>query len=338
MIGVLLISMATAGVAESTLRPRDLAVVVNTDDPGSVEVAGDYLRLRRIPERNLLRVSIPGSPSRLTLAQFEDLKLQLEPQLRPDLEAMVLVWTTPYAVACNSITSALTLGFDAAQCEAGCAPGRPSPYFDARTRRPFRELGVRPSMLLPATNVELAKAVIDRGRSAGFRIPEAGAYFMVTRDKARNSRAIHFPPSGRIPARRISVHTLEGPALADVHDIMIYQIGAVAVERLETLTFLPGALADHLTSSGGQLVDSTQMSGLRWLEAGATASYGTVSEPCNHPQKFPNGTVLLKHYLAGDTALEAYWKSVAWPAQGVFIGEPLAAPYCASCGLGDPAP
>jgi hypothetical protein len=36
---------------------------------------------------------------------------------------------------------------------------------------------------------------------------------------------------------------------------------------------------------------------------------------------------LLRHYLAGETAIEAYWKSVAWPTQGVVIGEPLAAPY-----------
>jgi hypothetical protein len=82
------------------------------------------------------------------------------------------------------------------------------------------------------------------------------------------------------------------------------------------------------------------MSSLRWLEAGATASYGTVSEPCNHWQKFPNPTVLLKHYVQGNSAIEAYWKP-AWPGreeksglQGAsrrsdsFIGEPLAArPY-----------
>jgi uncharacterized protein (TIGR03790 family) len=90
---------------------------------------------------------------------------------------------------------------------------------------------------------------------------------------------------------------------------------------------LPGALADHLTSFGGDLTGKGQMSALRWLDAGATASYGTVSEPCNYWQKFPNPTVLLKWYVNGATAIEAYWKSVAWPAQGVFVGEPLAAPY-----------
>jgi uncharacterized protein (TIGR03790 family) len=78
---------------------------------------------------------------------------------------------------------------------------------------------------------------------------------------------------------------------------------------------------------GGDLLGTGQMSVLRWLQAGSTATYGTVSEPCNHWQKFPNPLVLLKHYLHGETATEAYWKSVAWPTQGLFVGEPLAAPY-----------
>ena len=32
-------------------------------------------------------------------------------------------------------------------------------------------------------------------------------------------------------------------------------------------------------------------------------------------------------YSTGATAIEAYWKSVAWPGEGVFIGEPLAHPF-----------
>ena len=103
------------------------------------------------------------------------------------------------------------------------------------------------------------------------------------------------------------------------------------VPYLQTITFLPGAIADHLTSTAGDLLGTSQMSSLRWLEAGATASYGSVSEPCNYWQKFPNPAIMLKHYLAGETAIEAYWKSVAWPSQGLFIGEPLAAPYCQAC-------
>ena len=69
------------------------------------------------------------------------------------------------------------------------------------------------------------------------------------------------------------------------------------------------------------------MPALAWLEAGATASYGTVAEPCNFTQKFPDASIVMRAYLSGDTALEAYWKSVVWPGQGLFIGEPLARPF-----------
>jgi uncharacterized protein (TIGR03790 family) len=71
----------------------------------------------------------------------------------------------------------------------------------------------------------------------------------------------------------------------------------------------------------------SQMSVLAWIGQGATASYGSVSEPCNFLEKFPNVKVLFEHYSRGETALEAYWKSVAMPGQGLFIGEPLARPY-----------
>jgi len=108
---------------------------------------------------------------------------------------------------------------------------------------------------------------------------------------------------------------------------MFYFTGAASVGEITGMPFLPGAIADHLTSFGGMLTDSPQMSSLRWLEAGATGSYGTVVEPCNGLGKFPDVPVLLAHYLAGETLLEAYWKSVRMPAQGIFIGEPLAAPF-----------
>ena len=110
--------------------------------------------------------------------------------------------------------------------------------------------------------------------------------------------------------------------------VLIYQTGLAWVEGLEGVDFVPGALADHLTSFGGRLDgEGGQMSALAWIDAGATASYGTVSEPCARVQKFPHPQLLLLHYLQGSTAIEAYWKSVAWPAQGLFIGEPLAAPF-----------
>ena len=69
------------------------------------------------------------------------------------------------------------------------------------------------------------------------------------------------------------------------------------------------------------------MSALRWLEAGATGSYGTVVEPCNLLGKFPNPGLVMEAYGTGRTLLEAYWLSVQQPGEGIFIGEPLAAPF-----------
>ena len=108
---------------------------------------------------------------------------------------------------------------------------------------------------------------------------------------------------------------------------MFYFTGLARVTGIDTNRFLPGAIADHLTSAGGKLTDSKQMSSLRWLESGATGSYGTVVEPCAFTEKFPRPDIVIDRYLDGETLLEAYWKSVAWPGQGVFIGEPLATPF-----------
>lgn len=310
-----------------SLQPKNVAVVINDDDARSVAVGEYYQKAREIPAQNVVHVHIPGSPHKLSVAAFSQLKQQIEARLSPDIQAIVLVWTAPYAVECNSITSALSLGFDAEQCVKTCAPGKPSRYFNSGSMRPYSDFGIRISMLLPTDSIEQAQALIDRGKLSGFSVPPASAYFLVTTDANRSSRAPYFPKPGRIPALKLDIKTIKADSIEDVSDIMIYQTGLVRVPKLDTLQFLPGALADHLTSTGGDLLETRQMSSLRWLEAGATASYGTVSEPCSYPQKFPNPAVLLRHYLSGASAIEAYWKSVAWPSQGLFIGEPLASPY-----------
>ena len=309
------------------LQAAQLAIVINDADPNSVAVGAYYQHARNIAPANVLHVNIPGRPRRLDPAAFAVLRDSILRQASPGIEALLLVWTAPYAVNCNAITAALTLGYDAAQCAAPCAPGRPNAYYNAGSARPYTDFGMRISMLLPTDSVAAARALIDRGVASGFRPQAATAYYLQTSQTLRNARAPLFPRPGANAARKLRVAKLHADALEGARDIIIYQTGMASVAHLDTLGFLPGALADHLTSYGGDLLGTAQMSSLRWLEAGATASYGTVSEPCNHWQKFPHPTVLLKHYSGGSSAIEAYWKSVAWPAQGLFIGEPLAAPY-----------
>jgi uncharacterized protein (TIGR03790 family) len=340
-LGLVLMLLAAAGqvraesraefVAASSLQPKQLAIVINDAEPNSVAVGEYYRKRRNIPAANVVHVRIPGKPREISAAQFASLKARIDARLGPEVQAVLMIWTAPYKVECNSITGAYSLGFDAAQCARTCAGGKPSPYFNASSARPYTDLDIRLSMLLPTESVRQARALIDRGAGAGFRLAPGTAYYLMTSEKPRNSRAAFFPPPGRIAARKLATRTVHADVLEGVQDIMIYQTGMARVDKLDSLGFLPGALADHLTSLGGDLLESGekngQMSSLRWLEAGATASYGTVTEPCNHWQKFPNPAVLLRHYVQGNSAIEAYWKSVAWPTQGLFIGEPLAAPY-----------
>lgn len=313
----------------SAIQPDDVAVVINEQDVNSV-IAGDYyLNARKISRKNLVTVNLALGQKTISEEQFLPIREKIYAGIGSNIQVIVLMWTTPYAVNCNSITSAVSLGYDKKQCENGCAVGRENPYFNSITRNPSQDFNMRLTMLLPTDSFELAKSTIDRGVLSGFKLPHATGYFLKTSDKDRSKPREHFFPRDltKVESKKLFLRTLNTDAIKNKKDVMFYFTGQAMVTDLYTLNFMPGAIADHLTSSGGVLYNDVQMSSLKWLEAGATGSYGTVSEPCNYWQKFPNPQVLLKYYLQGETLVEAYWKSVYWPTQGLFIGEPLAAPY-----------
>lgn len=314
------------------LESRDLGLVVNTDDPYSVQVSEYYAKARGLHESQILRVKLPIK-SALTREEFTELSEQINSFYGDRVQALALAWRLPYAVDCNAITGAITMGFDAKLCAKTCAPSKPSRYFGSASTRPFKDYGMRLSMLLAAPNVTSAKAMIDRGvksdGSLGLRgAPPANVHMVTTSDSVRSVRQYLFPPAGPVPQSGLNIHLDKTDALKNSPRVLMYLTGRAQVEYIDTVDFLPGALADHLTSFGGTLdKPHGQMTVLSWIEAGATASYGTTSEPCAHLQKFPHPQALLLFYAQGGTALESYWKSVAWPQQGLFVGEPLAAPF-----------
>jgi uncharacterized protein (TIGR03790 family) len=225
------------------------------------------------------------------------------------------------------MTSAFALGVDPKYCASSCARTKLDSYFNAPSSRPYDDLHMRPAMAIAAGDFATAKKLIDRGVESDSTFPQGTAYFVATNDVARNVRATEYPQSAVDSKDRIHVELVHGDGVKGRSDVLFYFIGASAVPDLDSNRFVPGAIADHLTSFGGMLTNSSQMSSLRWIEAGATGSYGTVVEPCAFPDKFPDIGVLVRRYLAGETLIEAYWKSVAMPGQGIFIGEPLAAPF-----------
>lgn len=310
------------------LQAHDLAIIVNDNDPTSIKIADYYRDRRGVPLKNVIHVQFDPHRVDIPVEEFKRLKSTVEQATPAWVQAYALTWARPYRVGCMSVTSAFAAGYNATFCaQSGCRQAPTSKLFDAPTVRPYSDLHIRPTMAVAAVDFASAKALIDRGVNADDREPQGTVYLLSTSDHNRNVRSLQFPEVHARFAARVRVDIQHADALLDKHDVLAYFTGAQKVTGLDTLRFHPGAVADHLTSYGGQLTNSTQMSSLRWLDAGATASYGTVVEPCNLPMKFPAPAVFLSWYLRGATVLEAYWKSVAWPWEGIFIGEPLASPF-----------
>jgi uncharacterized protein (TIGR03790 family) len=226
-----------------------------------------------------------------------------------------------------SITTAFAMGYDQKFCASSCQLTATNPYFNSASELPFDDFHIRPTMMLAARSFPLAKALIDRGIAADENMQSGNAYLVETSDSIRSARKILFAEALRRHSNRLTIHREKIDQVTRASDVMFYFTGATKIGGLSTNRYLPGAVGDHLTSFGGQLTDSSQMSALQWLEAGTTGSYGTVVEPCAFLEKFPNPNVMMQFYLEGQTLIEAYWKSVQMPGQGVFIGEPLARPY-----------
>jgi uncharacterized protein (TIGR03790 family) len=328
---LLLLCLLLAFVTPAAARvdASQLAIVVNSNDIDSRLIADYYQKKRDIPAQNVIEVQFTPGKNSISAETFRSVYQQLIENTPAAVQYYALAWTQPYKVGCMSVTSAFAFGYDERFCAKGCRRTQLSNYYNADTDTPMDDIHIRPTMMLAGSSSQQVKAMIDRGVSSDASAPEATAYLLSTSDRARNARAWRYPVIQQMLSDKIAVEIISGDVLHDKDDVMFYFTGLKKVDAIDSNRFLPGAIADHLTSYGGRLTGSTQMSILRWLDAGATASYGTVVEPCAFTQKFPNPGIVIQRYLNGESLIQAYWKSVAWPGQGVFVGEPLAAPYAA---------
>lgn len=322
------------------LRAADLALLIAAGDATSEAIGRAYQLARGIPEANMIRVPVPTASVVIDAAAFGTVKAAIDARLPAGVQATLVTWMQPSRVrgSCSmGITSALALGYDASYC-GGCAATRASPYYNSDSGQPWTELGLRPSMMLGAATLAEAQVLINRGLAAEGSVSRGGVtghtWLVHTSDAGRNVRYDDFRTLAATPVAGVTMHYVDNASgsgsdvVTNQRNVLFYFTGLPQVPDIGTNSYLPGAVADHLTSSGGYLPDGGgQMPATEWLRAGATGSFGTVEEPCNFVQKFPRASVLLKHYQRGNTLIEAYWKSVQWPGQGLFLGDPLARPW-----------
>jgi len=332
----------TLSLPARSITASQLAVIVAKDDPLSEAIASYYQTARGIPAANIIRVTLTTGVDTISATDFAALKAQIDAALlTSNVQATLLTWTAPSRVSGScamGITSALALGFDPKYCSGTC-PGTTtaSPYYDSESALPWVDHKLRPSMMLGASTLAAAKTLIDRGVQADASLPTGDGYLLRTSDVNRSVRYTDYSAlpglwAGNSGLQLNYIDNSAGAAsdgISGKSNVLFYFTGLAGVPpALTSNSFRPGAIADSLTSTGGYLPGGNgQMPITAWLDAGATASYGTVEEPCNYTQKFSKASVLIDQYYRGATLIEAYWKSVQWPGQGLFIGEPLAQPF-----------
>jgi uncharacterized protein (TIGR03790 family) len=343
LVGAIMLSAAAAQpsfMVPTTrgIKATQLGLVVNDKDPQSVEVGAAYVAARKIPVANVVHVSFARNVSVMSVADFSIAKAAMDTQLEgTDVQVLALAWTWPYRVDCMSVTSAFALGYNKTlYCKSGgtCSPTAATQYFNSSSVAPFTDFGIRPAMLLAGWSASAVIRTIATGvRSDGTR-PNGNGYMYLTTDHVRSCRRVEFEKTAKIMAGELNMSVVNCSSgqcpnyMTGMSKILTYFESLTRVPNLTTNTFLPGAVGDTLTSYSGILTNTSgQMPCVEYLAAGATGSFGTVVEPCAFTEKFPDPSVMMPHYYSGDTLVEAYWKSVMWPGEGLFVGEPLANPW-----------
>jgi uncharacterized protein (TIGR03790 family) len=330
----------------------NVAVIVNQNSTNSVQLGNYYRQERQVPPQNYLRINWIGGNTEWTLSDFTNtllnpfLTMLASRQLTNQIDYVVLSMEIPYRVSDTtngycSTTSALFYGFkpdsrDLLTCPL--ADGSTNLY--AGSEGIFRDTPPISAAsnyflvtMITASNLDLAMQTIRQGVMSDGTFPTQTAVLVETTDTARNVRYAGFDNAifntrlrGNYSIERVDAFTNASLNVIVPTNLLGYQTGYSFFDTVSN-SFVPGAMADNLTSFGGQIFENSgQTPILSFLAAGATGSFGTVVEPCNYTQKFPDPQNYF-YQARGFSLAECYYQSVTNPYQGLVMGEPLAAPF-----------
>jgi uncharacterized protein (TIGR03790 family) len=339
------------------LGPHEVLLLVNDRSPDSVEIGREFARLRGIPESNVVRLDIgaAGSQFEITPADFARLIWQpAEAAVKArKLDDHILAWVYsvdfPLRVRADPPLSIQGLTFlrnrmpDGRTVEKGTAVSalyagpdgegegsHCSQSLDFSVEWRGRELPL-PSMMLGymgerGNTKEQIKKSLNRGASSDGTAPTGTVFFVKSDDIRSRCREWQYVPAKvELGVLRVSsaITTTFPKGCPGVMGLMM---GTDTVNAEQGNTYMPGCVAEHLTSAAGDFPAAHQTKLSAWIAAGATASAGTVTEPYSTWTKFPSARLYV-HYAGGCTLIESYFQAIRCPLQIVLVGDPLARPW-----------
>ena len=192
------------------------------------------------------------------------------------------------------------------------------------------------SMMLGVTTgrgntVEEVLSYLKRSAAADGTRPRGTIYFMRNGDVRSKTRDKCYPQiAAEINRLGVSARVLDGDIPKLAKDIAGLMAGVQQFDfPVSRSTIVPGAICEHLTSSGGMLAWHGGQTPLSvFLRHGAAAASGTVIEPRAIQAKFPLPSLQL-HYTRGCSVAESFFQSVSAPYQLLIVGDPLCQPWAA---------
>lgn len=319
-------------------------VVVNQNSTNSVALGNYYCERRQIPPDNLLRLAWPGGNIAWDVTQFQTNLLQPLLQalaargLSNQIQYVVLSMDIPFQTINSNVVNATTAGlFYGVKTTVGLGSlTLTNSYHLSEGIFPVAAPKSAPgysflTTMLTGSTLAQAKRLVDQGVDSDGTFPAAPVRLAKTSDPLRNIRWFAFNSAlfnARLRGDYNLIRTNEDSP-AGLSGLLGYQTG-LASFNLAPDMFVPGAMADSMTSFGGVIFGSNdQTTALAFIEAGAAGSYGTVTEPYATTTKFPDPQNYF-YQARGFSLAECYYQSLQTPYQGLVVGEPLAAPFAAS--------
>lgn len=355
-----------AGRAAAGGSGENVIIIADPLSPQSMYAANYYRHARGVPDSNVLLFH-PGASDYQEFVAFNLAALRTlvaERGIEDQADYVLLMPGAPFYVdapglvsdGCSpvrrfSISGAYTTAFITDDVLAGVNSNFPNRYYRAvYDPAPFDSqttwYGGQPSNDPDAERYYLGAmlgytgdlgntlgevlANVDRSVGADFARTAGTFYFMHTTDEARSG-----PRHGAYPAVVNQILSLGGQAVEEFRWLpqsrfdCLGILTGMASPDIDggNFTILPGAYCDHLTSFAATFDTSSQTKVSAWIRKGATASWGTVEEPCNYPGKFPHARSQV-FLFRGASMGEAVFRSVSFtPFQGLLYGDPLCRPF-----------